>query len=184
MVKDNAFNIEIFDPSQNIWKLFPFLSFFPPYNQLYDRDKSKDKEKSSKEMWCVIYACYPDEEKNAFFRKSPKEREKAIQEGVYKDIKWNDKIVKTCMNSFPTDILTSAQASLKIELEALRKRAEYLRDTPINNDTARTYNTIQKDSIKVYENYEKIKEKFIEEKAQIRAKGGRRLTKAEKGELW
>lgn len=184
MVDNILEGVQVFEPSQNIWTLIPSLKYFPPYNKLYDRDSSKSKEDSSKEMWCIIFLTHPDEEKNIFFRRSPEERKKAIKEGVYKKIDWNDELVKECEDSFPEDLLTSAQRSLKIELDALRKRANYLRDTDITEDTARTYNMIQKDSFRVYEGYEKVKDKFLEEKAQIRAKGGRRLSKAERGELW
>lgn len=184
MVKDNVFDIELFDPSQNVWKLFPPFTYYPPYNQLYDRDTSKGKTESSKEMWCIIFTGHPDEQKNIFFRKSMKERKEAIKKGVYNKIDWEDPIVEECVKSFPNDYLTSAQKSLKIELDALRKRAEYLEKTILTEDTARTFNMIQKDTPKVYEGYEKVKEKFMEEKAQVRAKGGRRLSKAEKGELW
>lgn len=174
----------LFDPSQNFWELNPQFRYHKPYSKLYDRDESKNKETSSKEMWCVVFMGHPDDEINIYYKMSPNERMEMLKDTLAPNIEWDDPELKECVDSFPEDCLSSEEKSLKIELDALRKRAIYLRDTPINNDTARTYNMIQKDSGKVYDNYEKVKEKFLRKKAQVKAKGGRDLTKSEKGELW
>lgn len=184
MVDNILEGVQVFEPSQNIWTLIPPLKYFSPYNKLYDRDSGKKKEDSSLEMWCIIFLTHPDEEKNIFFRRSPEERKKAIKEGVYNKIDWKDELIVECVHSFPEDLLTSAQRSLKMELDSLRKRAIYLDETPFNDETAKTFNMLQKDAPRIYDGYEKVKAKFMEEKAQIRAKGGRRLSKAERGELW
>lgn len=179
MVNDIAF-----DPTLNIWELVPQLRYYVPYSGLYDRDSSKEKEKSSLEMWCVIFMGHPDEDKNIYYRMSPEERKKMLKETLCTFIEWEDPLIEKCIESFPNDCLTSIQKSLKIELDVARKRALLLDKTEYTLENAKALNVLQKDALKVYENYEKIKEKFLEEKAQIRAKGGRRLSKAEKGELW
>ena len=111
-------------------------------------------------------------------------RFKMLKETFVPDFNQDDPVIKECIESFPIDVLTSAQRSLKIEMDVWRKRAIYLDSLEFNSDTSKEINMLQKDALRVSDNYEKAHMKFMTEKAQLKAKGNRRLNKTEKGELW
>jgi hypothetical protein len=46
-------NVGTFNINHNFWELNPQIIYINPFRKLYERDKSKDKLISSKEMWCV-----------------------------------------------------------------------------------------------------------------------------------
>ena len=60
--------------NKNFWEVNPQLVYIPPFSELYNKDKSKNKEKSSKNMWCIFFMSDPDEDKNKFYRIPEKER--------------------------------------------------------------------------------------------------------------
>ena len=45
-------------------KQAPALIFLKPFSILYNEDKSKTKETSSKVLRCITWLCHPDEEEN------------------------------------------------------------------------------------------------------------------------
>jgi hypothetical protein len=137
---------------------------------------------------------YPDEEVNVFFRISEEERRKILEENLIKP-DYLDTVFEQCYNVFPFECLTAVQRALKEETEVLVKRSRLIRDTELTLDstdengkpvkgTATQINQLQKDAPKVYEQYEKLKEKFIAEKQSMKGKGGVKLSQTEKGDFW
>lgn len=176
-----------FDPSVNIWKLNPQLKSYKPYSLLYDQDDTEDKSYSSLQMWVVFFMCHPDEHENLFFRMSEKERKKMFLDTFFKGYDWDDPVFQQCLESYPQDCMTAVQRAYAAELDQLRKRAKLIEETNLTLDrtlvedgkainikgTATQINALQKDALKVYENYDKIRQKFIEEKEEMTAHGAK-----------
>jgi len=171
----------------DFWDINPLFKLYPPFNKL----KGKD---SSKLMWFIVLMQYPDEEVNVFFRISEEERRKILEENLIKP-DYLDTVFEQCYNVFPFECLTAVQRALKEETEVLVKRSRLIRDTELTLDstdengkpvkgTATQINQLQKDAPKVYEQYEKLKEKFIAEKQSMKGKGGVKLSQTEKGDFW
>jgi hypothetical protein len=59
--------------SGNFWELNPHMIYVEPFSSLYQADKTKDKSKSSSDMWCVLWLTDPDEEVNKYYRIADKE---------------------------------------------------------------------------------------------------------------
>jgi len=62
------------DPTINFWGLNPHLIYMRPYSILYNMDESKNKEDSSKTMYCIVWIIDPDEDTNKYYRLPEEER--------------------------------------------------------------------------------------------------------------
>lgn len=177
-------NLKDFNPDSNIWEASPQLKYYEPYGSLYEADATKDKSFSSRQVWSIIFFCYPDEEDNIFFRHAPSERKEKIMERYGRDIDWDDPLFQKCLDKFPNDCMTVIQREYAMEKDKFLKRANLIRDTELTLDTtdphtgklikgtAMQITALQKAADKVYEEYLRIEELFKEEKAQIRMYGG------------
>jgi len=193
MVKINK-GFDVKNP-HNFWELNPQLTIFPPFNKLYNRDKAEDKTISSKEMWCVFFMSDPDEEENLFYRIAYDERKKVLIE-TFHNIDWEDDIIQQCMDSYEMDCLSSIERELKMEIDSLRERSKLIRDTEYTLDgfeeingkfikilgTAKQLDTMRAATPKLLENYDKLKQKFLNSKSKDgKVYGGRNETDTEKG---
>ena len=172
----------------DFWDVNPLFNLYKPFSNL---KKVKD---SSKLMWFIVLMQYPDEDVNIFFRISENERRKMLEETLIKP-DYSNKVFMECYEKFPFECLTAVQRALKEETEVLVKRSQLIRDTDLTLDTtdengklikgtATQINILQKDAPKVYEQYEKLKEKFIAEKQSMKARGGVKMSVTEKGDFW
>jgi len=185
-----------FSPDKNWWELNPQMIIMSPFSKLYDRDKSKGKIKSSKTMWCVFFMSEPDEDINKFYRMPHEQRQQMLKDTYNEHFDWKERLTEECLDIYPHICLSAVEMSLKEEIDSMVIRAKFitresqdltLDKTEIVNGKAFTVrgNALQIENIrsktpKLLENYEKIKEKFLTQKAAAKVKGQRRQTKAEK----
>jgi hypothetical protein len=191
-------NYRTLDQAVNFWELNPQFKIYPPFHLLYEKDKSKDKDFSSRQMWTIFFMCDPDENDNIFYRIAYGERKKTLSETFVKDLDWDDANFVKCLEAYPLECMTAVQRAYAEEKNQLQKRAKLISDTELTLDTttflegkvivikgtATQINMLQKDSLSIYQKYQKIEEEFIKDKQSVRAKGGSKLTKSEKGDLW
>jgi len=191
MVKLNTDNI---NHLANFWELNPTFMLYKPFDALYKEDKSKDKVESSKVMWFIFFMTYPDEDLNIFYRVKEEVRRTMLMETLAPKVSDD---IDTLLSQFTNLCLTTVQKTLKEEIEQLVKRADLIKNTELTLDrslmdangkmytekgTATQINLLQKDSLKIYESYEKIRNKFLEEKTVARGKAGIKLTRVEEDE--
>lgn len=183
-----------FSTDDNFWVNNSQLTIMSPFSYLYKRDKSKDKTKSSKEMYCVIFMCEPDPEVNKFFRIPRKERIKILQEEYLSSFDVEDEAIMDCLVQYPVLCMSAVERALKEEVETMQQRAEMFRDTEYTLDktefdsggksflmkgTATQLDNLRSKTPKIYENYEKLEAKFLKTKEDARLYGGRKKSKSE-----
>jgi len=186
---------------ENVWEINTQLKFFPGYSELYKRDKSKDKSKSSKEMWSILFLEDPDPE-NLYYRLSPEERIEAVK-GFYEDFDEEDELIISLRDKYSFDILDSVERSFKSEVDSLVERSKLIRETKYTLEdyerdvkgniiyisgkpmkkpgTASELDKMRASSLKIYEQYEQIKQMFDKNKGEVRIYGGRKESLSEKG---
>lgn len=185
------------NPDDDFWELNPWLKIHPPYSKLFKKLGAKE---SSKVMIAVFLMCDPDEEMNPFFRMDEMTKRQVIEE-EYVKVDWDDSIVTECLDSYPFDCLTSVERIFREEKEKLKERAKFIKATQYKLDLPDTPEELDKDLVttqiriidllekmaknteSIYAQYEKVEEKFIQGKSSAIAKGGRRLSRAEKREV-
>lgn len=182
---------------QNFWEINPQLTLHKPFSELYNNDKSKNKEDSSLDAWMIFFLTDPDPTKNTFYRIPYQQRLATLQETYHEHFNPSEPIVKTCLEQYPQLILTAVERSLKEEIDSMVQRAELLRNTPYTLDkttvennkaitikgTATQLDSMRAKTPKLYENYEKLQQKFIKQQEDTRIRGGRKETASEKGLL-
>lgn len=151
----------------NFWELNPTYTII--FDELYNKDKSKDKKTSSKIMWAFYYLLTPKSE----FYNLPDKREllsnKFIQE---KGFKWEDYEKDEYL--FKQTALTQAQRSLVDWDEFMRKRDNYLKaqeyyfdyfdkDGKLVKGTAEQLDKAYSVTPKMYSDYDKIIKNLKEE---------------------
>lgn len=185
------------NPDDDFWELNPWLKIHPPYSKLF---KKLGAEESSKVMIAVFLMCDPDEEMNPFFRMDEMTKRQVIEE-QYCKVDWDDPLVMECLDSYPFDCLTSVERIFQEEKEKLKERAKFIKATQYKLDLPDNPEELDKDLVttqiriidllekmaknteSIYAQYEKVEEKFIQGKSSAIAKGGRRLSRAEKREV-
>ena len=167
--------------NKNFWEVNPQLVYMPPFSELYNQDKSKNKEKSSKDMWCIFFMSDPDEDKNKFYRIPEKERLEMLREVFHPDFDTEKETVQLCINKYPYICLSAVERALKDEKDALVKRAKFLASAQYNFDTMKDLDNAYSKTSKIYENFEAVEERFVKQKSQSRLKGGRKESASERG---
>jgi len=167
--------------NKNFWEVNPQLTYMSPFSELYQSDKSKNKDRSSRDMWCIFFMSDPDEDKNLFYRIPEKERLEMLMEVFHPKFNLEDELVSKAMEEYPTLCLTAVERALKDEKDALTKRAKFLSTADYDFDTMKDLDNAYSKTSKIYENFEAIEERFIKQKSQSRVKGGRRESASEKG---
>jgi hypothetical protein len=171
------------------------MVIYKPFNGLYDMDKTKDKEFSSRQMWTIFFMCDPDEDRNIFFRIPFSQRQEMLSDTFVPDLDWENPVFKGCLEQYPFECMNAVQRALAAEKDQLRKRAKLIQDTELSLDrvddkgkkipgTATQINMLQKDALRIYEAYEQIEAKFLAQKSISAVHGGDKMTKTEKGEMW
>lgn len=176
-----------FGKDVNFWEMNQQLIYLSPFSKLYQRDKSKDKEKSSKEMWMVFFLCDPDEEKNKFYRIEYNERLKMLKDTFYPAFKEYDEVIQECLEAYPAKCLTAVERALKQEIDSMTGLVNYITSfnyDDISLDDINKLVRIRAQTPKVMENYEKLQSKFIKQKKESRLRGGRKESKRESKQLF
>lgn len=168
-------------PETNFWDFNGQLAIVAPFDKIYNLDKGGDK--SSKLMTIVFFMCDPDEEKNRFYRLPEEDRKQMLKETYYPDIDWDNKLLVAAISKYPEVCLTAVARTLKDTKDFLTRRSEYLRTVPYNLETMKDIDMAISKSVKIYEDFEKIQQKFVEHEKVGRIRGGRRETEVEKGNL-
>ena len=151
----------------NFWKEYPELTIAPEMDELYKKDKSKDKTKSSTLMW-AIHIC--ENPSSKFFNHSDKYT--VIADKVLKDKNTDWDKHEKLVESYKNFALTDAQRSLNIwnetiimrnrSLKEMYKEAIDLKDT----DELVKLDKMLANNSKMFEEYKKIKMDFEEEKVK------------------
>lgn len=189
---------EIFKGNENFWEFNSQYKFI--FEDFYNKDKSKDKSKSSKIMWAIYFRIHP---KSDFYFIPNKED--LIKTSWLKDskFKWDNYSKEESL--FKSSILTQAERSLHDWNEYMLKRDGYLKSQDYYFDeyktddlgdnilsktgkpillkgTAKQLDDAWAATAKMYSDYEKIMKQFREEEVK-RGKGGKPKSLLEGGEI-
>ena len=184
------------NPDENYWSLHPQMKVIKLFRELHDKDKSKGKAQSSKMMWAI--ALYVDpHENNPYKNVAEHDRRVLIAEDFLFDDKfpWDDKDIQDLIECYKDKCLSIAEKAL-IQLQSkIADRARFIDQTKYSMDfydeesgkvqkgTADQLDKMMVNTIKIYEQMDKIREMLNKESIESQTKGGAVESAAEKGEL-
>lgn len=166
------------NPEMSFWEQNGQLSILPPFDKIYNIDKGG--KESSMLATTVFFISEVNEDKNTFARVPLDIRKTIIQENYYPDIDWENPLLVHAIEMYPEVCLSAIGRTLKELKEALQKRAAYLRNIEYNLDTMKDIDNAMAKSEKIYSDFEKIEQKFIDHEKIGRVRGGRAESAIEK----
>jgi hypothetical protein len=114
--------LENFSEGVNFWDFNPQYKII--FKDLYSKDKSKNKENSSRIMWGVLFLIHPKSD----FYNLPNKEELLVKDFIkIKDFKWSDyqDLISIARDMF----LSQAERSMANWEEYMKKRDDYLKNT-------------------------------------------------------
>lgn len=166
----------------NFWEVNSDLVILDEFSKLYYKDKSKDKQDSSKILWAIFYAYNPE---SKFFNYPNKQD--VISQSFLKDpkFKWED--YKDLIDAYKNIVLTDAERALINWNEIMTMRDQSIKDLykkaieDSDTDELVKIDKMLANTPKMFEDYKKIKKDYEEEK--VTKKGKTIASLSDSGEL-
>lgn len=192
-----------FDIGKNFWDENYQVSLLDPFKKLYERDTSKDKSISSKEMWSLWLYLDPSVD-NKLYRQPDHQKKSAIM-SYFPEFNFKDPVIAECILAYPDSCMSEAKRAYDREIRGLRKFTEMIDEMMGQELTIDTYVTVRNNrgteqeklikgtakqvlelkekAVKLFAQYEKVQSIFNEEEAQVILYGGGELSLVEEGGL-
>lgn len=169
--------------SGNFWELNPHMIYVEPFSNLYLLDKSKNKEDSSKDMWCVLWMTDPDEEVNKYYRVLDKQERLNICTAFNPKFDIEHPQIKECLERYPFLCLTADELAYKLQKDQLIEITQFLATQTIGMDNVKEIIDLKAKMPKIYQDFEKIDKLFHKNKSENRVWGNRKLNARETGKI-
>lgn len=169
--------------SGNFWELNPHIIHVKPFADLYAKDKSKNKEQSSKDMWCILWLTDPDEEVNKYYRIKDEDEKLAICADFNPSFDKDHPIIQECLEKYPFLCLNADELAYKLQKDQLIEISHFLASQVIDIDNISKIIELKAKMPKIYQDFEKIDKMFQKNKSEQRIFGGRKQTAREKGTI-
>ncbi len=170
----------------NFWKDNFDLLIVEEFNALYSKDKSKNKEESSKIMKALYYVLHPD----SLYYNAPNKYE-IISKSFLKDPKFNWESIQPITLLFKEFVLSDAQKALinwgeimvmrDTTLKKLYKEALNVNVSEVDTKTLKDLDAMLTATPKMFEDYKKVKKEYEEE--LVKKKGKKNKSLSDAGEL-
>ena len=169
-----------FKPNLNFWELNPHLRYVRPFSELYAEDTSKDKDTSSKHMWCVFYLSEPDENINLYYR-LPLDQLIDTCKNFNPNFDYDNELIQNCIKEYPETCLTVMERMLKITKDLFKKRTLFLKEADYDFSTMKMIDSAIAATPKLEQDFDNIVQKYAEEQnKEVQLIGGRKQSAREK----
>jgi hypothetical protein len=171
-----------FDSKINFWKANPDLILAGPFKQIYDSDRSKGKDDSSKLLHFVAL-CYDNESK--YYKLIPAEKHKYAGKDICGDGDFytKNKVEADLAISFYIKLNddTPARRALRAWEKKMEERSEFIDSTPYNLDNADQLDKMMANTKKLFDDFKRIQEDLSKEPTSTASKGDRELSLSDRG---
>lgn len=169
--------------SGNFWQLNPHIKYVEPFSLMYKKDKTRDKESSSNDMWCVLWMTDPDEDCNKYYRILDKDERLQICKNFNKDFNPENQLIKEALERYPFLCLTADELAYKLQKDQLIEISLFLSKQEITLESAGEIIKLKASMPKIYLDFEKTDKMFKTNKSEARVWGNRKQTAREKGSI-
>ena len=170
--------------SGNFWELNPHMVYVEPFASLYNLDKTKSKEDSSKDMWCILWMTDPDEEVNKYYRIVDKEERLDICKAFHPKFDPDHPLVIEALEKYPFLCLTADELAYKLQKDQLIEISHFLAKQVIDLTNIKEIIDLKAKMPKIYQDFEKVDKLFVKNKSDsARVWGRKNQTAREKGIL-
>lgn len=167
--------------SGNFWDLNPHMIYVEPFSDMYQADKSKGKEQSSKDMWCVLWLSDPDEEVNKYYRIADPDERLRICTNFNPQFDNEHPLIQEAVKKYPFLCMDAIERSYKLDKDQLIQISTFLSTQPITLENAKEIIDLKAKLPKIYQDFDKLDKMFQKNKSEQRIFGGRKQTARERG---
>lgn len=167
--------INTFDTDKNFWIEHPDMKVISPFKQIFEDDKSKKKEDSSKMMWFIVL-CYDRDSK--FYKLSAEGldgKHSIVGEDFMGDIKYYSKwklVLEPVIEEYIRLQYSPMERHLKTWEDLLDKRTSFLKSQEYDFETDEKLDKMAERTLKVHNTIKQIKEDLGKEAQEGTVKGG------------
>lgn len=171
-----------FDITSNFWKVNPQLTVFSKFKEFWEKDNSKNKEKSSAIMWGIASLLESVDENK--LRNLPEDLKKNI---IVKDIikdknfKWKD--YEHLIEEYKTFNLTQADRELLDWNKYMEERSKILSNTALTISNIEDIDKIRLNTKKLFDDLKRIEDERSKNKTVSKTKGNAQNSASEEGLL-
>lgn len=170
---------------ENYWVLNPIMKTIKKFSVLYEGDKTKNKDKSSRLMWAIALLMDPNDA-NPWRNISEDEKKELIAEDYLRDKKfnWDDPSIKELVDTYENFCLSLAEKELYRYNQKLTQRGDFIAKTTYTMDfydedsgkvikgTADQLDKMMLNTGKIFAEMEMIHEKLVKELDLGEGRGG------------
>jgi hypothetical protein len=166
----------------NFWIINPTL--IPVFQDIYNSDKSKNKEVTSKIMWGIAFLL--ERENNKYVKASYEDKLDLIKSDIIEDEKfdWNNTLVKKTIDKYSFTLIDALERQVTALEGKMDERTKFMIDTKYDLDNASELDKMFTNTLKLQELLEEAKKRLIASKENTDegiVKGGRTESLSEKG---
>lgn len=162
----------------NFWEVNPHVRYLTKFKDLYEKDKSKDKTKSSRQMWAVVLFV---DTRSPFRRMEETQRKIEVLNYLGNSSTWEE--IEPYFKPYEEACLSEKQQLFKSWGDKLRTREQFIRATDYKATTFKMLDEMMSQTEKMWKMYANVEKDMIEEEQQARIKGGRKRSKSERKEI-
>lgn len=167
-----------YEEGVNFWKVNSHFSAIEPFKGLYSKDKSKDKSKSSYEMWAVVL-CYDTD--SQFFGMTESERKEMIAKDFLEDETFFTKPETAVLaEAYKKVTDTAARRQLRMWSSKMDEKSTFLAELKYDKATWKMIDEMLLSNKNLYADFSRIEKMLINEGNDM-VEGGSEESLSEKG---
>jgi len=168
-----------FNGETNFWEELPQMKFIGEFKKFYKKDRTKEKNKSSKIMWAIAMLLEIEDNKLALYPEE--DRMLVIQEDWLEDTKFKWKDYKNVIDEYKKSVMTPAKRALYEQRKKTDERTRFLASVKYTLDNAKELDNLLANTEKFLSILKKLEESVAVEEATGSKKGGRAESLSEQG---
>lgn len=161
---NHILNLDTFDVDSCFWKQNPQIKYITPFAELYTSDKSKDKVKSSKQMWAIFFINEPSD-KNKFFRMNEGQRKEEVRKHYLKKDDFDFAELDKYADAYKELILTKKERSYLHIWKKWEEREEFIATLDYDIDTVELLDKLLANTEKLLASIVRAEEDMVKEDA-------------------
>lgn len=158
-----------FSTDANFWDANPMLKLPLPFKELYDEDKSKNKNKSSRIMWAIALVYDPE---SKFINLPLPTRMLLVRDEFIGDTEFNFEDYLDQRTMYEELVLTPARRQLVEWNRIMDEKSALLRSMRYTKETWEMIEKMLISNVKLYDELERISESLEKEGNEGQVKGG------------
>jgi len=171
-----------FQIDANFWQSYPQMILPKAFNDLYKKDKSKDKVESSKVMWAIAMLI-DISDTNKYRNLREDDRKKLISEDYLGNAKFNWSTLEPAITTYK-DLHTSKDERILIDLEKkVEERTKFIIDTEYSLEEGDKLDKLFANTDKIFTIVKDLRADIEKQKNVGQLKGGRTESISEQGTI-